>query len=540
VFYFFQVRNIYEFSANFVVDFGTMKKTKGVISGGDLLTVEAGAEILKAGGNAFDACIAATFMSFAASSSITSAGGGGFLLAYPEAGRPLMYDFFVQTPRTKRRESEIDFRSVLVDFGDKTQEFHVGLGSVAVPGNIAGLFGVHKHLGSLPMPELMAPVLERIKKGIQLHGQTKYQIDILTPILTNTKEGRDIYQRENTALETGDVYYLPQMADTFDYLSRSGPREFYEGEIAQKIVAMSIDGGHLTYEDFVKYEVFKRKPLTCSYRDRQILTNPPPNSGGSLIAFLLSILDAVKLQKKDHGKAKHLQAMAEAMRLSDLVRKEKVEPGLHEQNILQDLFEADFIGSMRRTLKNSTHKSGNTTHVSVVDRLGNMASCTTSVGEGCGHLIPGTDIMLNNMLGEEDLNKQGFHNWVPDLRMSSMMSPAVVISPDGSMMALGSGGSNRIRSAISQAIANYVDFDLAYDDIVNTPRIHLEHGHLDIEPGFSEEEVSKLSLPPGVDLFHWREKNMYFGGVHAVFKDNKGQLEGAGDRRRAGQAIKVY
>jgi gamma-glutamyltranspeptidase/glutathione hydrolase len=139
VFYFFQVRNIYEFSANFVVDFGTMKKTKGVISGGDLLTVEAGAEILKAGGNAFDACIAATFMSFAASSSITSAGGGGFLLAYPEAGRPLMYDFFVQTPRTKRRESEIDFRSVLVDFGDKTQEFHVGLGSVAVPGNIAGL-----------------------------------------------------------------------------------------------------------------------------------------------------------------------------------------------------------------------------------------------------------------------------------------------------------------------------------------------------------------------------------------------------------------
>jgi gamma-glutamyltranspeptidase/glutathione hydrolase len=429
---------------------------------------------------------------------------------------------------------------VLVDFGDKTQEFHIGLGSVAVPGNIAGLFEVHKHLGSLPMPELMAPVLERIKKGIQLHRQTKYQIDILTPILTNTKEGREIYQKESKSLEIGDVYYLPQMADTFEYLSRSGPREFYEGEIAQKIVGMSMDGGHLTYDDFVKYEVVKRRPLTCSYRDHQILTNPPPNSGGSLIAFLLSVLDAVKFQKKDHGKARHLQAMAEAIRLSDLVRKQKVEPGLYQESLLQDLFEANFIEGMQRALKNATHKSGNTTHVSVVDQQGNMASCTTSVGEGCGHLIPGTDIMLNNMLGEEDLNKQGFHNWSLDQRMSSMMSPTVVIDPNGSMMALGSGGSNRIRSAISQAIVNYVDFALSYDDIVNTPRIHLENDHLDIEPGFSEEEVSKLSLPPGVELFHWREKNMYFGGVHAVFKDIKGQLEGAGDRRRAGQVIKVY
>jgi gamma-glutamyltranspeptidase/glutathione hydrolase len=232
--------------------------------------------------------------------------------------------------------------------------------------------------------------------------------------------------------------------------------------------------------------------------------------------------------------------MAEAIRLSDLVRKEKVEPGLYQESLLQDLFEANFIEGMQRALKNATHKSGNTTHVSVVDQQGNMASCTTSVGEGCGHLIPGTDIMLNNMLGEEDLNKQGFHNWSLDQRMSSMMSPTVVIDPNGSMMALGSGGSNRIRSAISQAIVNYVDFALSYDDIVNTPRIHLENDHLDIEPGFSEEEVSKLSLPPGVELFHWREKNMYFGGVHAVFKDNKGQLEGAGDRRRAGQVIKVY
>jgi gamma-glutamyltranspeptidase/glutathione hydrolase len=517
-----------------------MKKAKGVISAGDSLTVEAGAEVLKAGGNAFDACIAATFMSFAASSSITSAGGGGFLLAYPQVGQPMLYDFFVQTPRFKRKESEIDFRSVLVDFGDKTQEFHVGLGSVATPGNIAGLFQIHKNMGTLPMTEIMAPVLERINNGIRIHQQTKYQIDILTPILTNAEAGRKIYLKENQPLLIGDTYHLPQLADTFDYLSRYGPREFYEGEIAHKIVEMSTNGGHLVYDDLKNYQVHIRKPLLFKYRDHHVLTNPPPNSGGTLIAFLLTILGTVKFNKNDHGKARHLQAIADAIRISDLVRIEKVEPKIYDSGLLNDLFHPEFVKTIQSTFLNSLHKSGNTTHVSVVDRQGNIASCTTSVGEGCGYFIPGTDIMLNNMLGEEDLNKQGFHNWKTDQRMSSMMSPTVVSHPNGSLMGLGSGGSNRIRSAISQAIVNYVDFSLPFNDIVNAPRIHLENGHLDIEPGFKEEELLKINLPQGIEQFYWTEKNMYFGGVHAVYRNSKGQLDGAGDKRRAGQFIKVY
>ena len=169
-----------------------MSKCKGVISAGDKLTAEAGAEMLKAGGNAFDAAIAATFMSFAASSSITSAGGGGFLLAHESKSKNLLYDFFVQTPKIKREDEALDFYPVDVDFGDKTQQFHIGLGSVATPGNIAGLFEVHKDLGSLPMPEIIAPVLDRMREGIELHKQTKYQIDILKPILNASDEGKKI------------------------------------------------------------------------------------------------------------------------------------------------------------------------------------------------------------------------------------------------------------------------------------------------------------------------------------------------------------
>ena len=517
-----------------------MKGCKGVISAGDQLTAEAGAEIIQAGGNAFDAVIAATFMSFAASSSISSAGGGGFMMARTAKSKNLVYDFFVQTPIVKRKESEIDFYPISVDFGDKAQEFHIGPGSVATPGNIAGLFEIHNDLGSIPMTEIMAPVLERMKKGIKLHKQTKYQIDILTPILTKTETGKKIYRKNQDPLSIGDPFFLPQMMDVFDFLSRTGPREFYEGEIAQTIARLCEEqGGHISYQDLKNYNVMKRKPLAFSFRNAKVFTNPPPNSGGSLIAFLLKIVEKVVLKKGDFGKVKHLQTITEAIRLTDLTRKEKIKNhGIQE---IQDLlFDNEYLKTVQQTFLKALHKSGNTTHVSVIDQKGNVASCTTSVGEGCGHFIPGTDIMLNNMLGEEDLNRHGFHNWKTDQRMSSMMSPTIVMKQNGELMGLGSGGSNRIRSAISQAILNYIDFQLPYDEIVNNPRIHLENDHLDIEPGFSMEELDKLMLPPGAEKFYWKDQNMYFGGVHAVFQDAKGGLAGAGDRRRVGHVINVY
>ena len=515
-----------------------MVKCKGVISAGDKLTAEAGSEILKAGGNAFDAAISATFMSFAASSSITSAGGGGFFLAHQSDNSNVLYDFFVQTPRNKRIDSELDFYPVHVDFGDKIQEFHIGWGSVATPGNIAGLFQVHQDLGSMPMVEIMAPVLELMKSGIKLHQQTKYQLDILEPILTLSQEGREIYQKEDQLLKLSESYHLPQMMDTFDYLARHGNREFYEGEIAQMISKLCIEnGGSLTYDDFKEYKVSKRIPLKNDYRGSMLITNPPPNAGGSLITFLLKLFEKVKFTKAEWGSAKHLQALAEAIMLTGVARNTKLEENLYAHAASSLLFEPDFLSSMQQTMLREMHKSGNTTHVSVIDKAGNIASCTTSVGEGCGHYIPNTNIMLNNMLGEEDLNKKGFHHWLPDQRMSSMMSPSIVMNKDGSKMGLGSGGSNRIRSAIAQAIINFIDFELMPDDIVNKPRIHLEHEHMDFEPGYLQQHIDAVVLPEGINKFQWSEKNMYFGGVHAVFMDQKGNMDGAGDRRRVGHVI---
>jgi gamma-glutamyltranspeptidase/glutathione hydrolase len=511
------------------------RATKGAISGGDELTAEAGYEILKAGGNAFDAAISATLMTFVASSTITSLGGGGFMMASHKGNYPVLLDFFTHTPVLKRSKNETEFFPIIVDFGDKTQEFHVGMGTAATPGNLAGLFEIHKRFGSVPFSELVHPACDAAKRGIRLHKQTKYQADILQPILSLSENGKKIYTTDNRIKELGDHYYLPQLADFLEFISKAGPDEFYKGEIAQKVVSDSVErGGNLTLDDFKDYRVIERKPLVFPYRDYSIVTNAPPNAGGPLIAFTFSLLNHYSIKKDQWGSEYHLQLLAEAIEYTTIARKELFVHNRYHPEVMDFLLDKEYLGKINSEINKGIRKSGNTTHVSVVDEHDNFVSITTSHGEGCGYYIPNTDIMLNNMLGEEDLCPEGFFNWPENKRISSMMSPTLFLERNKPIAALGSGGSNRIRSAIVQAISNYIDFDMSPDDCVNAPRIHWENMHLDVEPGFDLDIIDGLVLPGNAEKIYWTAKNMYFGGVHAVFKNKKGHIDAAGDRRRVG------
>ena len=516
------------------------KATKGAIAGGDELTVEAGYEILKVGGNAFDAAISATIMTFVASSTITSIGGGGFMIASQNSRKSVLLDFFTHTPIYKRPKSEIEFFPVIVDFGDKTQEFHVGMGTAATPGNLAGLFEIHARFGSVPFKELVVPACEAAKKGVVLHEQTKYQADILKPILILSETGRNIYTENGNVRLLGESYRLTRLSDFLEYIAKEGPREFYEGEIAQTIAKDSVErGGNLVYEDFKNYQVIERKPLTFPYREYSIVTNSPPNSGGPLIAFTISLLNQYPLNKDQWGTEYHLNLLAQAIEYTTLARKDIFINNRYRNHVMDLLFEENLIKKIKTEIDKGLRKSGNTTHVSVVDDKDNFVSITTSHGEGCGYYIPDTDIMLNNMLGEEDLCPEGFFNWPANRRISSMMAPTLFQKNNKTVGALGSGGSNRIRSAIVQAISNYVDFGMSPYDCVNSPRIHWENNHLDVEPGYDIETVEKLELPGDSKKIYWTAKNMYFGGVHAVFKDKSGNLEAAGDKRRVGAIRKI-
>ena len=515
------------------------KKNHGTIAAGHQKTAEAGIEIFRLGGNAFDAAAAAVLASFVTESALTSAAGGGFLLAHTNTNQNILFDFFSQTPRQKKNKGDINFYPVEVNFGNAVQEFHIGLGSMAVPGNIGGIFHVHQKLGRLPFKVVAEPAIHYAKNGVQLDDFQYYVLTILKEIITSSREACQVYAPDGELIQPGGTLFMKNFADTLAYLAEKGAREFYEGEIAQRLVKDCQDyGGYLTLEDLKNYQVIEREPLLINYRGNTFLTNPPPSSGGILIAFALELLSKVDLANIGFGTSRHLQILAKVMRLTNDARKDRYNTNIYQKDVEEIFLSASHVAQYQQQLSDIVNKWGSTTHISVIDSLGNAASVTTTHGEGSGYVIPGTGIMVNNMLGESDLNPHGFHQWQENMRISSMMAPTIVLKDNQPEIVLGSGGSNRIRTAILQVISNIIDFKMHVDAAVNSPRVHWENNVFNIEPGFSEEEL-KATLTSNNQVVLWNKKNMFFGGVHTVMENSEGIIEAAGDRRRNGAIAQV-
>lgn len=508
------------------------KKTKGVIAAGQEKTAEAGRLIFEEGGNAFDAAIAATLAAFVVESTLTSAAGGGFCLAHTADKQNLLFDFFSQTPRNKKPLSEIDFYAVDLDFGGQLQSFHIGLGSMALPGNLAGVFEVHNKLGRLPLKIVAQPAIDYAQNGFVVNHFQDFCYQLLQPILLALPEGRKIYAPQGKLLTQGDICYMKDFAASLDILVERGVEEFYQGFFAHKLVNDCQElGGYITQEDLSNYRVITRKPLDTTYRGYTLLTNPPPSSGGALIAFALKLLEPIDLTKIQLGSAEHLELLAKVMKATNEARKDGYDKNIYQPDVA-DTFLAD-----EHLQKYQINKWGSTTHISVMDEEGNAASITTSNGEGSSYIIPGTGIMLNNMLGEADLNPLGFHQWQCDQRISSMMSPTMILKEGKPQLVLGSGGSNRIRTAILQVISNLIDFNLPVKEAVELPRVHWENNVFSVEPPYNKTEIERLKLPELTEMVLWEKQNMFFGGVNGVSKKSDGGFEGAGDPRRGGVSI---
>lgn len=509
----------------------------GVVAAGHPATVQAAEDVLREGGNAFDAMVAAHFAACVAEPVLSSLAGGGFLLAYPRAAKPLLYDFFVQTPQQRCQKESVDFHPIVADFGSDQQEFHIGLGAMATPGCVSGLFQIHRDLCTIPLTRLVEPAIDLARQGLRLNTFQSYIFDIIKPIYLSTAGAREIYSDPDNPkkiVTEKSLLRQPQQADFIDALAREGEALFYRGEVAQSISKLSIQGGgHLSLGDLEDYRTIKRSPLKVCYRDSTIFMNPAPSSGGMLIAFALDLLENFDLAKYSFGSADHLQLLTKIMALTSQARVAADQDELlHPNEAL--LLDPKFREIYRKQILGRASSKRGTTHVSIIDGKGNIASMTVSNGEGCGTVIPGTGVMLNNMLGEEDINPQGFHQWPLNQRMTSMMTPGLVIFPDGRRVATGSGGSNRIRSAILQVLVNLIDYAMPLDEAVNGPRFHVEEDHLSIEAGFNEDQLKIL-----IDEFPahtlWQEKNLFFGGAHTVMKDGKHYF-GVGDQRRGGVA----
>lgn len=497
---------------------------EGVVAAGHPESARAGAEALARGGGAVDGALAAAFASAVAESPLTGPGAGGFMLVRPPAGEAVLLDFFVARPGLGpegQRLNPRDLRSFRVPFGGAEQEFHIGPASVAVPGMIPGLLEAHRRFARLSLSELVEPAVRLARAGVRMSASAAFLHAILEEMLLADPAGAAIYAPEGRLLGEGDVLRMPDLADTLEAIAAEGEAVMRDGTVGRRLLElMSERGGLVTPQDLGAYRVIERRPLTAAHRGVVLLTNPPPSSGGVLIG---AALDAIRDAPPAESELSHFRAAIAGGVAADALRDE-------------DFAERVARGEDPRPAPDRK-PTGSTTHVSVIDREGGMASLSSSNGSSSGVVIPGTGVLLNNMLGEQDLNPAGFGIGPPGERMTSMMAPSVLVRGDQPFAAIGSAGSNRLRSAILQTMLSIVDGRLGAREAVQRPRVHPELGLVDVEHGVPDSVVAQLEAD-GITLRRWSQRSLFFGGVSVAVRGRDG-LEAAGDPRRGGAAFGV-
>jgi gamma-glutamyltranspeptidase/glutathione hydrolase len=493
----------------------------GVVAAGHPVSARAGADALRAGGNAVDAALGAMLASFACEPLLTGLGAGGYMLVVAPGQEPVLLDFFVEAPGRGRPAGEhSELIPVPVSFGDAVQVFNVGAASVGTFGMPAGVCEAARRFARLPLQQLVAPAAALARNGVALNQEQAYIIEILGGIVTSTPEAAALFAPGGELVRAGDRLRQPELADALLLLGSAGARPFYEGEIGAAIVEwLEARGGLVTRADLAAYAVTDRRPLRAAYRRRDVLTNPPPSAGGILIARALAMLDSV-------AGPPSVPQLVEVMERTQRERTPEFLAGLDDPAFVQQF------------LAQPAGRLGSTTHIAALDRDGWACSVTCSNGSASGVIVPGTGVHLNNMLGEQDLNPLGFHRHPPGRRMPSMMAPTVVLGPGPAHpaeLAVGSAGSNRIRSAVLQTIIRSIDDGMVAQEAVEAPRVHFEDDVVYAEPGIETDELERA----GRTLAPFRARNLFFGGAQAVAREPDGSFSGGGDPRRGGAAVVV-
>lgn len=465
---------------------------RGVVAAGHRLTAEAGAEVLRAGGNAVDGAIAAMLASVVTEPLLTGLGAAGYMLVARPGAEPVVLDFSAEAPgRGVDLADRAPLTPFVVHFGDASQEFHVGPSSCAGYGVPAGIAMAAELFGGTPLHELVRPAAALARDGVRLNRYQASVFSLLAPLVTTAKllvDGRIPVR--------GDLVRQPELAESLERLGRDGAEPFYTGDIGTAITdEVRAHGGTLSREDLAAYRVIRRVPLCVPHRGRLVYTNPPPAAGGALLTHMLDVLPG----QPD---------------IAELVRAMASTPPQVSRRKLDRL--------------------GSTTHISVLDADGLACSVTCTNGAGSGVAVRGTGVHLNNMMGEEDLSPDGFFTHAPGDRLPSMMAPTVVTADGVPELVLGSAGSSRICGAILQVLVNVVDRGMRAQEAVDAPRLHVDGGHVQTEPGVAATVLEA----EGYDVTRFRAPGMFFGGCQAAQRVvGTGELVGGGDRRRDGAVV---
>jgi gamma-glutamyltranspeptidase/glutathione hydrolase len=343
-------------------------------------------------------------------------------------------------------------------------------------------------------------------------------------------------------MQPGDVLRLPDLGETLSRIAAEGADVLYRGDLAHETAGtVAAGGGRLTAEDLAAYRVVWRRPVRVPYLEHEVISNPPPSSGGILIAYGLALLERVR--GGEPGSAEALASLAEVMREQTRARADPFATRLHRGGLVQQLLADEPLAAAVRRIEASLPghaehtPAGGTTHVSAVDEQGNAASLSSSTGSGSGVIVPGTGIQLNNMLGEFDLSATGGIPQ-PGVRFTSGMAPTIVLGEGRPRLVVGSAGSLRLRGAIFQVVVNVVAHGLGVEEAIERPRVHADETHVHCEGGNDPTELDRLESW-GYELARWRRRNLFFGGVSGVEFRADGTLAAAGDPRRGGHGVVI-
>ncbi|MBX3208002.1 MAG: gamma-glutamyltransferase [Labilithrix sp.] len=515
----------------------------GVVAAGDPQTAEAGADLLREGGNAIDAAVAAAFAAFVCELPLCSPLGGGVCVVERGGDAPVAFDLFARTPGLGLRPGTAarDFAAVTVDFGAATQVFHVGRASVAVPLALTGLLELHRRWGARPLASVLAPAIALGRGGYTLGPGVAFVFDILRPIVERTDACRRLFVDEAGAIATAGARLAnPDLASTLEALARRPEavvREIYD------VLAREMgpdQGGLITPDDVAAAAIAEHAPVVVDHGDWRLATMPSPSTGGVLVALGLRLLEGAG--RAPRLSREHMLLVAKAQEAMLAERDETFAERCADPALVAALLDDERLAIARAHARNNL--LGSTTQISAIDRDGTAVSLTLTNGEGSGHVLPGTGMITNNLLGEEDLHPRGFHRDPPGTPIATMMAPTL-LSRGGDRIALGSGGSNRLRTAILQVLVGLVEHRVSAADAVHAPRLHLEIDAATKKPriafeaaGLADDVVRALEsrYPPSPAVF--AAPNLYFGGVHLAMRV-AGELDGIGDARRGGARVVV-
>lgn len=492
-----------------------MGKPRLGIAAGNRLGAEAATRVAADGGNAIDACLAAAIMAWVAEPFFASIGGSGFVAVRAPDASVEVIDGNNTMPTTSPSFPGQGLDRVYMDYSNGMYT-GIGAGSIAVPGILAAARMAWERHGNIEWAALFQPAIEAAEKGLPFPLTSAYYLSVTyDPIWMRETESRALFVRDDKLLEAGDDFVQPELADALKTIADDGPEVFYSGALADEIEKeVAARDGFIGRADLEAYSAEVRAPIAADVFGWKVESNPPPAVGGAVLAHMLALLDPAELDDP----LNRTRAVVEAQRAAVGYRRERY------------LDPSSIAAAYEETLAT---RSPSTTHSSAADADGYVCSITESNGYGSGVVVHG--MLLNNTLGEEELNPLGVHRLPPGSRCHSNMAPTIATGPDRTV-GMGSPGADRIVSAIAQTFIHLaVDGD-SLAEAVAAPRAHLdprpEGEILCYEPGLPGDCLSYRPHP-------YDDIHMYFGAVQAASVADDGTVDAAHDPRRSGGSALV-